>query len=242
MIRRSPRIYAYMDHSEIDFAEGCHHFSELLRQLAAVSPYVRTDTLLTSEEQMDSGIGLDPLNNMDHVIETLIAHRDAEDQRISKRVWSERWKDSRAVVKVKYRFAGSEDQNPNYIECESRRNASDTDNFSLTHWLRIVETIINWRRPLYLWGGDAKFWYGKHGVFSPDRTVANWFCWVPQQVEPSQIPSAAIVRPMLGGTLIVSLERYFNIDHLEAVRRVNDVEVEMNAAGILPHHTDLSTV
>jgi len=241
MIKRSPRVYAYMDHSEIDFAEGCHHFSELLRQLAPLSPYVRTDALLTSEDQMKSGVGLDPLNNMDEVIQILLENSSQDEyfDRTSKRVWAERWKDSRAVVEINYVFNSLGSMSPNYIDCDSRRKSSDTDNFSLSHWLRIIETIINWRRPIYLWSGDEKYWHDGKGIFDPERTIANWFCWVPQQVDPSLIPSASLVRPMLDGTLIVTSDQYFNIDDEPAIHRANDVEMEMNEAGILPHQSDL---
>jgi len=241
MIRRLPRIMAYMDHRKIDFSEGCHHFSELLRQLVPVSPYVHTNTLLTSEEQMESGIGLDPLNDMGEVIRVLLEEQAQGDYPdiLSKYVWAERWKDSRAIVKVKYKFDGPENTIPNYLDCENLQKVSETDNFSLSHWLQIVEVIINWRRPTYLWCGDDKYWYDKHGLFYPERTITNWFCWVPQQVESSQIPSASLVRPMLEGTLIVTSDQYFNIDDEAAIHRANDVEMEMNEAGILPHLNDL---
>ena len=239
MIKRPPRIHAFLPHKKIDFAEGCYHFSELIRNLETVSPYVQTNTLLTSETQMESGIGLDPLNNMEEVIQTLISHRsnyEDSDPRY-KNIWSERWKDSWNIVKIEYDF--SDMASPNYLDCESSRTAADSPNYTINHWLRIVEIIIKWRRPLYLWSGDEKYWYDGKGVFDPDRTIANWFCWVPQQVDPSLIPSAALVRPMLDGTLIVTSQQYFNIDDEAAIHRANDVEVEMNEAGILPSLDEL---
>lgn len=241
MIKRPPYIHAYLPHENLEFSNGCIEFSSLLRQLALLSPYSRVDTYSTTKEQMKTGIGLDPLNNMEEIIEFLMNHAKGEDRDFSvfRQIMAERRLDGWSVVDMLYHFSNA--PSPNYIYCDPARTAAQTPNYNLSHWLRIVEAIINWKRPLYLWCGDKKFWTERKGLFDPERTIANWFCWVPQQVETSQIPSAAIVRPMLGGTLIVSLEQYFNIDHLESVQRVNDVEVEMNEAGILPHHTELNS-
>jgi len=237
MIRRTPFIFAHTPYDSTDFEAGCHRFSDLLHQLEGISPYVRTNTLLTTEDQMKSGVGLDPLNNMEEVIEVFREHfPDSFAIDGIKSIWGERWEGGKNVVKIKYKWGGGSQS----LICESSISSPiPSQDTALNIWLRVIETIINWKRPLYLWCGDEAYFYKGKGVFDPERTIANWICWVPQQVDPSLIPSASLVRPMLDGTLIVTSDQYFNIDDEPAIHRANDVEMEMNEAGILPHQSDL---
>jgi len=237
MIRRTPYIFAYMPYDASSFEAGAYQFSDLLHELAGISPYVRTNTLLTTEDQMESGIGLDPLNNMKEVIEVFREHfPDNFTPDGIKSIWGERWEGGKNVVKIKFKWGGGSQS----LICDSSISGPiPSQDTALNTWLHIVETIINWKRPLYLWCGDVHYRNKRKGVFYPDRTIANWFCWTPQQVNPGLIPSAALVRPMLDGTLIVTSEQYFNIDDETAIHRANDVEVEMNEAGILPSLDDL---
>jgi Immunity protein 52 len=111
---------------------------------------------------------------------------------------------------------------------------------TLDRYLALCDILLTWQRPRYMWVGDPNYVYKKHGLFDGHRTVANWIAWVPQTVTPAQIPSAHLVRPHLGGTLIVTQPDFFNVrENQPAIDRANAVEYEMNEAGVPPLLTDL---
>jgi len=243
MIRRAPYIFAYMPYDQTNFETGCYKFSDLLRKLSAVSDYTRGYKVLTNEEATLTGEGLDPIHDMDEVIAFLRnLHFETGIEPVMNSVWGERWIDGRQITNISYRWGGRQGDNFQRLEYEKWGGIIQSEGAGLNLWLRIVETIINWKYPQFLWCGDDAYFRKGKGVFNPDRTIANWFCWTPQQVDPDLIPSAALVRPMLDGTLIVTSEQYFNIDDEAAIHRANDVEVEMNEAGILPSLDDLRKV
>lgn len=247
MIRRAPSFYTYLPVNSAELRQGMEEFAQLLINLEAVSDYFKNlnfQAAYGSKEELldplrvpsdDMFYWLNPRKDFDEIIEFLTRIGQSASDGAGFWMSSSTSEDGYVDKSLNYRWGGRIG-----LDQLTFDNSRAISNINFRDWLRIAEVVIQWKRPRYFWCGDGNYSIRNKGIFQPDRTIANWFCWVPQQVEPSQIPSAAIVRPMLDGTLIVSLEQYFNIDHLEAVQRVNDVEVEMNEAGILPHHTELN--
>lgn len=106
---------------------------------------------------------------------------------------------------------------------------------SLDRFLQLADILWQFQPMQYLFVGDRKYWTDQRHLYAPDRVPAGWFCWVPQAVTQTQIPSAYLVEPRYGGTLIVTQRAFFNInDNAAATQRANAVEFEMNELGILP--------
>ena len=75
---------------------------------------------------------------------------------------------------------------------------------------------------------------------SRQRIGTGWIGWVPFLLNASDIPEAAIVQQVSGGTVIVSHDVFW--DNMpsspwyskEALERTQDVEVRLNTLGVLP--------
>jgi hypothetical protein len=83
------------------------------------------------------------------------------------------------------------------------------------------------------------------------RQGIGWMGWLPFTLTPADVPEAALVVPMNGGTFIQSVPDFWQAPHLPrqpdavrdevTIRRVQDVEIRLNQLGVLPTAADLAT-
>jgi hypothetical protein len=239
MLRRSPQFNAFLVGNPADYRTGCYQFRELLQVLADYSVETSGWQVHRSFEDGPQQSGLDPIRQIDEVIAFNVSHGfDNADGLGSMRVSAGFYRDGAfASKKISYVWGGHDMRDTLTLEIEDMRYIAPV---TLDRYLALCDILLTWQRPRYMWVGDPNYVYKKHGLFDGHRTVANWIAWVPQTVTPAQIPSAHLVRPHLGGTLIVTQPDFFNInDNQPAIDRANAVEYEMNEAGVLPLLTDL---
>ena len=106
----------------------------------------------------------------------------------------------------------------------------------------LIEIITQWQRPEHLWFGPSLYYHNHHasarGPFG--KIGANWMTWVDKPLRPDQVPEAHLVKPMAGGTLVVSHNDIWQAypphpDYSEAaIQRTQDVEMRLNTLGALP--------
>jgi hypothetical protein len=238
ILRSSPFFSVWFDRNPADYTTGCYKFRDLLIKLTQFSPETADWRVFTTPDATSNSDGLDPLTQMDEVI-AFFRSRDLDGSSQM----------APMIISAAYYRNFANDRRIRYLW--NRRSSPDNMEFeiediryiapvTIPHYIALADILLTWQRPRYMWLGDP--WYARkgHGLFHGHRTVANWIAWVPQSVTPTQIPSAHIVRPHLGGTLIVTQPDFFNArDNQPAIDRANAVASEMNEAGVLPLLSDL---
>ena len=116
--------------------------------------------------------------------------------------------------------------------------------FTAVHMLEIVDAITRWKRPQHLEFGPADYFHLHHPLDRARRGI-RWVGWVPFALTPSDVPEAEIVRPMNGGTAIATQSALWQVfEHHplhapEAIARAQEVELRLNALGVLPTAVEL---
>lgn len=242
MLKSSPTVHAYLPYYEDSFEDGCIDFFHFVRSLEPIAEYTRNYRVLTQENQIyEKNGGLDLLKDFDDIIEFWNSLGGYNREKPSQlRAVVENWEDGTLVSQIKYNWRSSDGIWINHVEYKDYISIAERQDAPFEFIYNIIKRIIKWKNVTYLWVGDKRYFSERYGAFSPKRTVVNWCAWVPQQVNKTILPSAYSVRPMSGGTLIISTEKYFTINDEDAVHMANLVEAEMYEAGLLPSMRDLA--
>jgi hypothetical protein len=238
MLRSSPLFSVRYEPNPVDYATGSYQFRDLLIKLTQFSPETSDWRVFTAPDPAANSDGLDPITQMDEVI-AFFRSRDLDDSRpmFNMLIYAEYFRNFPNDRSINYHWGLGTKPDRLELKIEDMRYIAPV---TLDRYIALCDILLTWQHPRYMWVGDPNYVYKKHGLFDGHRTVANWIAWVPQTVTPAQIPSAHLVRPHLGGTLIVTQPDFFNVrENQPAIDRANAVEYEMNEAGVLPLLTDL---
>lgn len=111
-------------------------------------------------------------------------------------------------------------------------------------YINLIAAVTAWKRPQHLAFGPAVYMRDHHPL-DRSRAGIRWMGWVPFDLTPNDVPEAALVRPMNGGTLICTQMRFWqaweaNPDYSrEAIERAQEVEIRLNLLGVLPTNIEL---
>lgn len=112
------------------------------------------------------------------------------------------------------------------------------------HMIELVEVITRWKRPQHLEFGPSDYFHDHHPLDRARRGI-RWIGWVPFPLNPSDVPEAALVQQMNGGTLIVTQMDFWQVfEHhphysKEAIERAQEVETRLDLLGVLPGPSEL---
>ncbi len=70
-----------------------------------------------------------------------------------------------------------------------------------------------------------------------NRLGIGWAGWIPFPLEPAQLPEAGHLEPLGSGTFLASQNTYWEVTDRAAVQRAQDLELRLNALGLLPTRT-----
>jgi Immunity protein 52 len=239
MLRRSPYFNIHMESNKANYRTGCFQFRDLLLLLIQFSPDTAGWRVYRSLEEGQNETGLDPISQMEEIISFYqLQGLDNPDGKSSMFIDAAVFRDSFSNKNIDYQWNSPIGRDRLTLKLDDMRHVAPV---TLDRYIALADILIKWWRPRYMWVGDPNYWHDKHSMFDNVRTLANWFAWVPQTVDPVHIPSAHLVQPHLGGTLVVTQPDFFNInDNQPAIDRANAVEYEMNEAGVLPRLIDLN--
>ena len=111
-------------------------------------------------------------------------------------------------------------------------------------FIDMIDVITQWKRPQHLRFGPLIYMRDHHPL-DRAREGIGWMGWVPFALTPSDVPEAALVREMNGGTLIVTQMEFWQAwpahpDYSKtAIERAQEVEVRLNLLGVLPTIVEL---
>lgn len=114
----------------------------------------------------------------------------------------------------------------------------------LDHLITLVDAVTRWQRPQHLAFGPSGYLVHHHPL-DRARLGIRWIGWIPFAIAPAELLEAEIVRPMNGGTLIVTQSRLWQVGErhpdysAQAIRRAQNVELRLNALGLLPTAPDI---
>jgi hypothetical protein len=117
-------------------------------------------------------------------------------------------------------------------------------------YIDMIRITTAWQRPQHLSFGPTLYHMFDHPL-DRSRSGIGWMGWIPFALTSADVPEAALVMPMNGGTFIQSVPDFWQAPHLprqpDAIRdegtiaRVQDVEIRLNLLGVLPTAADLAT-
>ncbi|MDB6181078.1 Imm52 family immunity protein [Paracoccus fistulariae] len=111
-------------------------------------------------------------------------------------------------------------------------------------YIDLIEAVTTWKRPQHLAFGPMVYMRDHHPL-DRARVGIRWMGWLPFALNPSDVPEAELVRPMNGGTLVVTQSQFWqaweaNPDHSRAaIERAQEVEIRLNLLGVLPTNIEL---
>jgi hypothetical protein len=109
-------------------------------------------------------------------------------------------------------------------------------------FIETVDTIITWKRPQHLRCGPAMYFLNDHPL-DKARSGIGWLGWVPFDLAPADVPEAAIILPMQGGTFVASQREAWIAAGPQrdeaAVRRAQALDLRLNHLGVLPSIIEL---
>ncbi len=112
----------------------------------------------------------------------------------------------------------------------------------LDRYIETIDTVITWKRPQHVRCGPPMYFLQDHPLDKP-RSGIGWLGWVPFDIAPTEVPEAAIVLPMQGGTLLASQRDWWIAAGTDrdatAVHRAQALELRLNAMGVLPTVVEL---
>ena len=111
-------------------------------------------------------------------------------------------------------------------------------------YINLIEAVIAWKRPQHLAFGPLVY-LRDHHPFNTNRLGIRWMGWVPFDLSPNAVTKAELVRPMNGGTLVVTqlafwqaIEGHPNYSRA-AINRAQEVELRLNLLRVLPTAQEL---
>jgi hypothetical protein len=109
-------------------------------------------------------------------------------------------------------------------------------------FIETIDTIITWKRPQHLRCGPSMYFLNDHPL-DKARSGLGWLGWLPFDISPSEVPEAAIVLPMQGGTFLASQRDWWIAAGPQrdeaAVQRAQALELRLNVLGVLPTNIEL---
>ena len=107
------------------------------------------------------------------------------------------------------------------------------------HYIDLLNIVTQWKRPMHVRFGP-RLYNMEHHPLDRARLGIGWLGWVPFNLDPLSVPEAEIVRPMNGGSLIVTQTELWQADEGQshyssaAIGRAQEVEIRLNLLGVLP--------
>jgi hypothetical protein len=114
------------------------------------------------------------------------------------------------------------------------------------HYIRLVDVVTRWKRPLHLAFGPVVYMRDHHPV-DRGRLGIRWIGWVPFSLNSADVPEAELVQPLNGGSLVMTQSDFWQAWEAhpeysrEAIQRAQDVEIRLNLLGVLPTAADLAS-
>jgi hypothetical protein len=114
--------------------------------------------------------------------------------------------------------------------------------YSIDHFVETIDTVITWQRPQHVRCGPSMYFLNDHPL-DKARSGVGWLGWVPFDLQPSEVPEAAILLPMQGGTFLASQRDWWIAAgpdrDVAAVQRAQALELRLNVLGVLPTTVEL---
>jgi hypothetical protein len=114
--------------------------------------------------------------------------------------------------------------------------------YDINLFIETIDTVITWKRPQHLRCGPSMYFLNDHPL-DKARSGLGWLGWLPFDISPSEVPEAAIVLPMHGGTFLASQRDWWIAAGPQrdeaAVQRAQVLELRLNALGLLPTNIEL---
>lgn len=115
----------------------------------------------------------------------------------------------------------------------------------LDDMIGMIDAVTRWKRPQHLEFGPLDYFFDHHPLDRARRGI-QWIGWVPFGLSASDVPEAALVQEMNGGTLIVSHKEVWQVfEHhplysKAAIEQTQEVELRLNLLGVLPTAVELN--
>lgn len=112
-------------------------------------------------------------------------------------------------------------------------------------YINLIEAVTAWKRPQHLAFGPGVYMRDHHPL-DRARVGIRWMGWLPFALNPSDVPEAELVRPMNGGTLVVTQSQFWQAWEANpaysraAIERAQEVEIRLNLLGVLPTNIELA--
>lgn len=111
--------------------------------------------------------------------------------------------------------------------------------------IAFIDAITRWKHPQHLRCGPMSYMRDHHPL-DRAREGIGWMGWTPFALTLSDVPEAALVREMNGGSLIVTQLDFWQsfprhpLYSKGAIERAQEVETRLNILGVLPTHIELA--
>ncbi len=104
----------------------------------------------------------------------------------------------------------------------------------------LLTRVHDWRPVQHMVAG------GRSALFSSrafdDKQTVGWASWWPRPIPPEALRRAHLSAPMLGGTFVASTPEPFDYTQEPQVRAMQDLDVDLNEAGVLRPLTDIPLI
>ena len=112
------------------------------------------------------------------------------------------------------------------------------DLVSLTLIHEVMAVLLDWDRIQHMAVCDP-YYAHMDSPLDPRRRGLGWAGWLPFSVTPEQVPEAAVVQPMGHGTFLASVAEW-DAEDGSSIPRAQNLELRLNALGVLPTFVDLA--
>ena len=126
------------------------------------------------------------------------------------------------------------------------RRPHDRYGTSAGMYIELIDAIVEWQRPLHLFLSPTRYFMDHHPL-DRSRKGIGWMGWIPFDLPADELPEAEIVRPVRGGTLIVTQSAFWQAFERhpayspQAIERAQEVELKLAMLGLLPTSEDLQS-
>ncbi|WP_299191077.1 Imm52 family immunity protein [uncultured Litoreibacter sp.] len=105
--------------------------------------------------------------------------------------------------------------------------------------LEVIDKIIAWRRPQHVAARPAAY-HRDHHPLDRQREQLGWVGWVPFEIGVEDIPEAAALQLMHGGTGVIGQHAFWRADDATAVANAQALDLRLNSLGVLPTSVELT--
>lgn len=109
-------------------------------------------------------------------------------------------------------------------------------------FIETIDSVITWKRPQHVRCGPGMYFLNDHPL-DKARSGIGWLGWLPFDLSPAEVPEAAILLPMQGGTFVASQRDWWVAAGPDrdtaAVHRAQALELRLNVLGVLPTNIEL---